>query len=225
MSYLHENYGAPNLRKVIFVPPLPKPRNVTATAEERELLLRAAPEHVRCWLLLCSDLAIRSGTAAILGPQHYDRARGLLTFRTKYQATQVLPVTAELKGLLNRCTLPDLPFVAQLPRGTYGAGPRPLESLGRMSIQGLRTAYGELKREVGITRKLTPHDLRRTTVRRVYDSTRDLRIAQALLGHSDLSSTLWYLQGQQVEVGIEVLEAVKVEAELAKMNPSTETIQ
>jgi hypothetical protein len=32
VSYLHENYGAPNLRKIIFTPSRPKPRKVTATA-------------------------------------------------------------------------------------------------------------------------------------------------------------------------------------------------
>jgi hypothetical protein len=156
------------------------------------MVMRASPDHVKCWLLLCSDLAIRSGTAAILGPEHYDKRRGTLTFRTKYQGTQTLPVTAELEALLDRCTVPDIPFVSQLSRGTYGTTNQRLAPLGRMSKIGLCEAFGRIRRSVGITRKLTPHDLRRTTVRRVYDSTKDLRVAQALLGHSDLSSTLWY---------------------------------
>ncbi len=42
-------------------------------------------------LLLCSDLAIRAGTAARLGPSNYDRATRKLSFRTKFSNTQQLP--------------------------------------------------------------------------------------------------------------------------------------
>jgi hypothetical protein len=55
-------------------------------------------------------------------------------------------------------------------------------------------------------------------VRRVYDATLDLRLAQSLLGHTSLRSTLWYLQGESVPVPASTLE-------LAKLPPTTETIQ
>jgi integrase/recombinase XerC len=169
---------------------------------------------------MCSDLAIRSGTAARLGPEHYDRERGLLTFRTKYQNAQQLPVTGALKALLDQCTDPTLPFVAQLPRGrNWKRGDKPLPPLGRpMDYHSLSGAFGSLKRQLGITRKLTPHDLRRTTARNVYAITRDLRTVMALLGHSDLNSTAWYLQDNLVTVPASTLE-------LAKLPPTTGTIQ
>lgn len=168
---------------------------------------------------MCSDLAIRSGTAAAMTPAHYDAARHVLTFRTKYDNAQELPVTGELRELLDTPGLdPGVPFVAQLPRGFEWRTGRTLMGLGRMEHSSLHNAWGKLKRRLGLRPALRPHDLRRTTVRRVYDATRDLRLAQALLGHSDLTSTLWYLQGDQVPVEVSTLE-------LAKLNPLTERPQ
>jgi integrase len=87
-----------------------------------------------------------------------------------------------------------------------------------MDYHSLSGAFGSLKRQLGITRKLTPHDLRRTTARNVYAITRDLRTVMALLGHSDLNSTAWYLQDNLVTVPASTLE-------LAKLPPTTGTIQ
>lgn len=169
---------------------------------------------MRCWLLLCSDLAIRSGTAMKLGPQNYDRDKGTLTFRTKYQSAQRVAVTRELRELLDTCE-GHRPFVEILPRG-------PLRPRGyrryTLSETSLRKAWRKLKRDCQITRDIRPHDLRRTTARSVYRQTKDLRVAQALLGHRDLPATLWYLQDDMVEVPITVLE-------LAKLNPITERPQ
>lgn len=100
-----------------------------------------------------------------------------------------------------------------------GAGkPKVAHAIGRMKLVSLQGAFVRLRKSLGITRKLTPHDLRRTTARNVYDKTKDLRLVQALLGHSDLNSTLWYLQDNLVNVEVSALE-------LAKLNPTTEAIQ
>jgi integrase len=213
LRYLAEEFDAPRLHDKITKVTKPKPRNVTATAEERAAMIAAAPPALRCWLLLCSDCAIRSGTAARLTPAEYDPAERLLTFRTKYQNAQRVPVTEQLAALLDACGDPALPFVQQLARGPVQG-----QKVGTMSYQILAQTFGRLKRRIGITRKLTPHDLRRTTARRVYEITRDLRTVQSLLGHSDLPATAWYLQDAMVRVPLEALE-------LAKLNPLTERPQ
>jgi integrase len=212
-----ENEGAPSLAHEVVTVNQPRPRNVTSTEAERQRILTAAPPHLRCWLLLCSDLAIRSGTAARLTPENYDPARRELIFTTKYQARQRLPVTAELAALLDRCTEPDVPFVAQLPRATATHG-QPLHALGHMDANSLRKLFARLRQKLGIRRKLTAHDLRRTTATRIYDATRDVRLVQALLGHGDLGSTLWYLDHHLTPVPASALE-------LAKLNTTTETVQ
>ncbi|HEV2644884.1 MAG TPA: site-specific integrase [Acidobacteriaceae bacterium] len=214
MRYLTEHYGAkPQLARAILSTTAPKPRNVTATASERAQLLAAAPLNVRLWLLLCSDMGIRSGTASRLGPQHYDPDNGVMTFTTKYQNAQRMQVTEEIRSLLKLALGdPDLPFVSQMPigKGRYVRQCYNGKSLGNK--------FADLRRECGITRKLTPHDLRRTTARAVYRISGDMRVAQAFLGHSNLGSTVVYLQDDLVHVDLSVLE-------LAKLNPTTEAIQ
>jgi integrase len=212
-----EDDGAPSLAAEVVTVARPRPRNITARDTERQQILAAAPPHLRCWLMLCSDLAIRSGTAARLTPESYDAARRELTFTTKYQARQRLPVTAELAELLDRCHEPGVPFVAQLPRAK-ATHRQPLHALGHMDAASLRKLFGNLRKKLGITRKLTAHDLRRTTATRVYDATRDIRLVQAILGHGDLGSTIWYLDHHMTPVEVSTLE-------LAKLNPKTEAIQ
>ena len=68
-----------------------RPRDVTM-ARKRAALIDVAPKHVRLWLHLCSDLAMRSGTAAKIAPHNYDPATGLLKFTTKYNERLTLPV-------------------------------------------------------------------------------------------------------------------------------------
>lgn len=99
LRYLHENHNAPRLAAKTPRVATPVPRNVTATADERALVLNSAPRHMRVWLLLCSDLAIRSGTAARLLPENYNPETRELSFRTKFSAAQTLPVTQELAEL------------------------------------------------------------------------------------------------------------------------------
>lgn len=84
--------------------------------------MELASPHLKCLLMLCSDMAIRSGTARLLTPEHYDAGAKTLTFTTKYQNRQTLPVPAELAKLLDRCTKPGVPFVAQLPREDSARG-------------------------------------------------------------------------------------------------------
>lgn len=163
--------------------------------------------------MLCSDLAIRSGTAAKIGPENYDAQRGTLTFTTKYGNAQVLPVTAELRTLLDTCKDPSRSFVSQLQ-----APGMQRRNGGQIRRNSPGIAFRKLKEKLGLRRNLRPHDFRRTTVRRVYDQTHDLRLAQALLGHTDLAATAWYLQDSLTQVPADALE-------LAKLNPLTERPQ
>lgn len=186
------------------------------------MILQAAPPHLRCWLLLCSDLAIRSGTAAKITPENYDAATGNLTFTTKYGSKMTLPVTHELRVIFaGREFEQNVPYVAQLPRGAYTTHhgvTRELKPLGRMIQASLQHEFARLRRRLGITRKLTAHDFRRTTAVAIYEQTHDLRKVQAALGHAELNSTAWYLDHNLTPVALADLE-------LAKLNPTTEAIQ
>jgi len=71
------------------------------------------------------------------------------------------------------------------------------------------TRHFQRAREDAGVRYFRLHDLRRTTAVRVYRKTRDLHTVQAVLGHVDLASTVYYLDHDLKEVPRLLLEAVK----------------
>jgi integrase len=204
LRWLSETCGAPRLDKQIRRYPTPAPRNTTIPYTDRARILAAAPDHLRLWLLLCSDLAIRSGTAANIGPQHYDRAQRTLTFTTKWQEKLSLPTTTEIDVLISLCEFTDsTSFVRQL-------WARRRQRHGDLNnTNSLRKHFRQLCVNFSIPGKVRPHDLRRTAACAIYDHTRDLRAVQALLGHKHLESTLHYLDHHLTKVSRANLELIK----------------
>ena len=128
-------------------------------------------------------------------------------FRTKCEEQLTLPVTEEVRVLINQCRMDtDLSFVRQLWMKDFsGRGWK----LSVMHAARLRTRFRALCKQAGITRRITPHDLRRTTAVAMYRATGDLRDAQAILGHKNLQSTLWYLDHEIRPVSRKLLEQIK----------------
>jgi integrase len=179
---------------------------VVVREEEKTKILAAAPPSLQLWLLLCSDLAIRSGTAATLGPDQYDKQRQTLVFTTKMQEKVTLPVTTEIRKLIAKCSLESrVSFVRQLRLAEENPGN--LKPHGGSSCF-LNHQLQALLKNLGL-RRVTPHDFRRTTAVAIYKETKDLLMVQALLGHSDPASTGWYLVAYRREVPATLLELVK----------------
>ncbi len=210
LRWLWEYHGAPKLDGSIKTYPGLRPRNVTATVMEKERIFNAAKPHLRLWLLLCSDLALRSGTASKLGPENYNAERGELSFSTKYGARLTLPVTEEIAKLIGQCDMRrSMSFVRQLwevDRLHYGG--HPLTSTVH-DTTGLRQQFQRLLKQCEITRRIVPHDLRRTTAVAMLRHTKDVRDVQALLGHRSLQATIWYLDHDLRPVEAHTLEALK----------------
>jgi integrase/recombinase XerC len=208
LRWLWENHGAPKLDAHIRKYPSPRPRNVRVHDLERAKMLAAAPPHLRLWLLLCSDLAVRSGTALKLNPQNYDPEARLLTFTTKCDEHLTLPATDEIIELLALCDPADPEsFVRQLWRKHHAA----TRSNGRPTTlhpASLNRAFRRL-RALCTSRHIVPHDLRRTTAVAMLRATHDLRDVQAILGHKNLTSTMWYLDHELRPVKRSTLELIK----------------
>jgi integrase len=209
LRWLWEQHGAPKLDDEVHRYACIRPRNVTATREQIDMILDAAPPHLRLWLLFCSDLAIRSTTAANLSSEHYDEEKGELRFTTKGGARLTLPVTEEIRRILLNCRLDSpVPFVRQLwAQHHSGGGNTP--SLTSQDASTLRFQFRTLCHRLEIAQRLIPHDLRRTAAVAMYTATGDLRDAQALLGHSSLRSTIWYLDHDLRPVKRSTLELIK----------------
>jgi len=160
----------------------PSPRNVTATADELKRLIEHAAPWLRLYILLCHDTALRASAALAVTLRDYDAPNRELTSRGKGGVVVRLPVSAQLMQLFALCPKGDAstPCVA-LMRGlptTYDQA---------------RVAYQALAHSLGI-RGVRPHDLRRSMSESAWQTTHDLRVVQALLGHNNLATTSYYLQ-------------------------------
>jgi integrase/recombinase XerC len=170
---------------------------------------------MRLFILLCSDLAIRSGTAAKINAENYDKAEGVLRFMTKKEEPVTMPVTDEIRRLIDRCNMQSKqPFVRQIWNAESGRGKKKGKgrSPGWDSKRGgeiLAKKFRKLKNKLGITRRITPHDLRRTTAVAMFEQTGDIRDVQSLLGHGNLQSTIWYLDHDLRPVKRSNLEIIK----------------
>lgn len=208
---LAAEFGAPDLSAVVPKVVPPRPRNVTASDDERTRIMQAAPLHLRAFLLLCSDMAMRSGTAVRISPNHYDAATGNVSYSTKFGDKQTLPATAELRAIFAVANGPkDVPYVVQLnPRGSGGL--RTNRTADNKSVQSnLQAQLKRLRFALGISKRIIPHDLRRTTAVRVYEDTHDLRAVQHILGHRGLPQTLHYLDHAATSTHVDVLESAKL---------------
>jgi integrase len=193
LRWLWTNHGAPKLDEEVSKYPAIRPRSVTVPRAEIDTMLGTAPAPLRLWMLFCSHLAIRSGSAIRLAPRHYDKAAGVLRFITKKAAPVTLPVTADIADLLDRCDMNDpTPFVRQL---LLRFGKRHIHRDAAPAAQNA-TMQRQLQRHrarLGFKQRIVAHDLRRTTADAFYKLTGDVRDVQALLGHRSLQSTIWYL--------------------------------
>jgi len=175
-------FGVPPIHDQIGRVRRAQPRTVIATLEERATLLAAAQPWLRCWILLCSDLALRFSEARQIRPSSWNREKREVSYIKKGGDTYILPASDDLEAIFAIAPQEeDRPFVDAL------RGPGPLKD------QTIRRAWHNLKAKVHANPQLNPHDLRRTTAVLAYERTKDIRMVQQLLGHRNLASTCEYL--------------------------------
>jgi integrase len=209
LRWLWEEYGAPKLDGHVPRKPSLRPRNVTASREQIDLLLDNAKPALRLMLLICSDLGIRTGTVVKLGPENYNRETGELRFMSKKGSQVTLPVTEEIEKVLDTLDHESrLPYLTQM-RIKTNSNAAARQKAEVMDPGILRKELKELREGLGITKRIVPHDLRRTAAVELYKRTHDIRIVQSFLGHRSLQATLWYLDHELVPVDRADLEAIK----------------
>ncbi|MEZ2348854.1 tyrosine-type recombinase/integrase [Terriglobus sp. RCC_193] len=187
----------------------PSPRTRTVTDAEVEVILSSASPAMRLFVLLCLDLGLRSGTAVKISPSHYDPNSGTISFTTKKQSTQTLPVTREIAVIFATCErcLPEVPYYTFLSVRRGGC---------RVSVA---LSFKHLLRRCGLDDRIRPHDLRRTAAERVYAVTKDMRDVQSVLGHKRLANTMHYLDRGGRGLSVAILEQAKI------LHKPTEVIQ
>lgn len=189
-------YGIPHIKGV-------RPRGNILSLEAIDTLLSAAPTHMRLYILLCSDVAIRAGTVVRLCENDWDHDNGCFRFTTKANVVVALPVTKRLRAMI------DMAHTYKADTGTPY-----LKRIGGPDVYWQQHSYGRqlklLQAELGIRPAVTSHDLRRSAARRMYEVTKDLRVVQALLGHTNIASTFHYLYPHMEQVTTAQMEACSV---------------
>ena len=181
LADLHRQ-GALDLTPQFNGTPPPSPRQITPTGHELEALKACNDPALRWLILAASEAGLRSGTAyrCTIG----DCAAMRIAARTKNQRltdTPISPAIAELLATIDPLTPPDTRVVDALNH-------QPI------SQNALKRRWCLFRTKAGIRKQLRLHDLRRGLARAVYDTTGDLRQAQAILSHSNLTSTLMQLR-------------------------------
>lgn len=181
----------------------PRPRTVTASAESVTAVLADVPPWARWCILLAWDCGLRAMTCIELRPR--DIVEGRIQTRTKRGHGTNLPLTPRLAQFhAAACAMmqPDKSIT---------------EILGCKGNKQQR--YGKLQDLVRNTQirlnlhsRWTMHDLRRSAAHDLYNRTRDLRKVQALLCHTDLAHTAWYLDSALANLSAEDMRPAERES-------------
>jgi len=128
-----------------------------------------------------------------------------MRFTSKGEARQCMPVTEEIRRILEPLDhATSIPYVWQLRIREHYRG----REICVYDLKSLRREFTAACKSLGYKR-MVPHDLRRTAAVAMLEQTHDIRTVQALLGHTDLKTTLWYLDHDSVKVDRETLERMK----------------
>ena len=122
-------------------------------------------------------------------PSDIDLNRGLILARGKGDKERLIPVGRSAISAV-RCYLEGARYeLVVAPDNPYLFPGRAKGHLTRQRVWQLISDYA---RSVGINRPISPHKLRHSFATHLLDHGADLRAVQAMLGHSDLSTTEIY---------------------------------
>jgi integrase len=165
-------------------PKLPPPpaRAITATHNELVRLLSDPAPWLRLFILLYLQCGLRRAETLRVTPRTWNREQHTATIPVKGGETRTLLLTPDVELLLDAAgdPPPDTSFISAL----YGK---------EVGFSTIRSAWKRHRTKHHVAENVTAHDLRRTAATIVMNATHDLRAAQQLLGHKNLSSTVHYI--------------------------------
>jgi len=173
---------------VTMIPYGKRPRTVPVVLSPEETLrfLEAVrPGRDRVLLQTAYACGLRLGEVTHLRVADIDSARRVIVVRRgKGQKDRLVPLSPRLLEVLRAYWLTDR------PRGWLFPGRDPARPLNETAIQKLcqRVVTG-----LGLAKRVTPHTLRHSFATHMLEAGVDVRTVQAILGHTDLTTTANYL--------------------------------
>jgi site-specific recombinase XerD len=159
--------------------------------EDLELAIRTAPAQMRAMLSLAAFAGLRVQEIAGLDRDDVIDAKGLIRVRHgKGAKERIVPLHPDVLAALRCVPMPKTGAIFVRPRG------------GRFTGNRLSVVIAAYLREHGID--ATAHQLRHWFATEVYASSKDIRVTQELLGHSDPSTTAGYVAYSHVDAAAAV---------------------
>ena len=163
----------------------------TLTREEQQRFMKEfntrypTPHRDLCMTRLMLDSGLRAGEVVALKPEHLDMTTCRLLIREgKGSKDRVLWITSNLRDLIGEW----------LQRRTESPWLFPTRNGSKLDSSHLRRMVKRYARRAGISEveRVSPHTLRHTFATDLYKETKNIRLVQKALGHSDLSTTMIY---------------------------------
>ncbi len=133
---------------------------------------------------LASGLRLKN---CILRWDQVDWEGGRIKVVQKGKRTHTLPLSREMRAVLSACIGRDATWVFMFPLRRRSSQRRVLGVLYPVTYYGLQIQWRRISADLGID--LSFHGLRHTAGTRITRQTGNLKIAQKVLGHADISTT------------------------------------
>jgi len=196
-----ETLGRPEVMATV-----PRPRNrpdkdvLPLLREEVDALLEAAADRPFDHAFVCTllDTGLRVTEACELRTGDIDSRTGLLHVRHgKGDKPRSVRLGESLLRVLRRYWVSERPtgpwlFHAQRLIAPGVVDPAQRWAEHHVGVNTLRERLHDVARRAGLTRPVTPHDLRRTYATWLLEAGTDLRVVQVLLGHASPETTTRY---------------------------------
>ena len=142
------------------------------------------PHRDLCIVRLMLEAGLRAGETVILRPEDLDMMTCRLTVRGKGAKDRGLWINESLRDLIG----------SWLERRPGSKWLFPTRTGERLQTPHLRRMVKQKARKAGIREpeRVSPHTLRHTFATDIYRETKNIRLVQKALGHSDLSTTMIY---------------------------------
>lgn len=140
----------------------------------------------RAMLHVMYAAGLRVSELCALSLDDIDRQRGVARVKGKGDKTRLVPLTPIALSLLDAYTSTERR--AQPTERALFVSPRG----GRFTRQGLWKIVSHTARAAGITRPISPHQLRHSFATHLLRGGADLRLVSAMLGHADVATTEVY---------------------------------
>lgn len=176
-------------RRLSVARPKRLPKVLTAD-EQRALVAQPNPRYLsglrnRCMIRVMLEAGLRAGEIIALRPEHLDmRTCRLFVREGKGAKDRVLWVTDVLRDLIGT-------WLERRPESEWLF---PTRGGGQINTRYLRTMVKHYAVKAGIpeAERVTPHVLRHTFATDLLRETKNIRLVQKALGHSDVSTTMIY---------------------------------